>query len=584
MLEMLCVNGNSAKIKVLRTNAELVHNLPCPYTLDWMLKARMGLAGPKGPTEKRSSELVGGLYLVGARGKFCALITERQLTIERFDGKGVRLDLSAIERMRHLKIPMLPSGSILLGLVAMYLGITTIVAPISWLAVGTGASIILANVVSRYSILAIETGSGDRHLISGSESNLLKLCLIVDRVRHGSPIEEALLGLENLESEVPVFPSIRDATGQLGQQSLVSLPEYFPPVNLAQERKEDLQVETGFGSEEKSDFFDFPAIGDFSEPKGVRESEIRETSRTHESSNSMKQNAYERAWGVTEAPNWYQEKEEARVSDNRIDTAFSDAAKGLDMFAPGGLFDSEASTESVGNDMGLFDFDQDIGSIEEVDKMKSSAQMIKRAHEEFGAPSEPYSGALLPPPTDEAVRQECRAGVVRQARARQELRSQRSSELGIQAANLEDYPALNKLASTMSGTRAVKSSRSRGTSGGWLSRLLSPSSSLDRRESGKSTSSEIETERFQTSQHMRLRSDQEHQAELTSRIRAMRNTNIGSSTAKDKLDSIVRSLSGERKEHAIMIDGPNDSLKFGQLKPTSSKDDPNPLPGLRRLG
>ena len=544
----------------------------------------MGLAGPMGPTEKRRSELVGGLYLVGARGKFCALITERQLTIERFDGKGVRLDLSAIDRMRHLKIPMLPSGSILLGLIAIYLGITTIVAPISWLAVGTGASIILANVVSRYSILAIETGSGDRHLISGSESNLLKLCLIVDRVRHGSPIEEALLGLENLESEVPVFPSIRDATGQLGQQSGVSLPEYFPPIDLAQERKEDLQAETGFGIEEKSDFFSFPSVEDFSKPEEVREPEIREASHAQESGSSTKQNAYERAWGVTEAPNWYQEKEEPSISDNRIDTAFSDAAKGLDMFAPGGLFDSEASTESVGNDMGLFDFDRDLVAVEEVDKLQSSAQMIKRAHEEFGAPSEPYSGALLPPPTDEAVRQECRAGVVRQARARQELRSRRSSELGIQTTNLEDYPALNKLASTMSGTGTTKSIRRRGSSGGWLSRLLSPSSSLDGRVSGKRTSSEIETERFQTSQHMRLRSDQDHQAELTSRIRTMRNTNIGSSTAKDKLDSIVRNLSGERNENAVTIDGPNDSLKFSQLKPTSSRDDPNPLPGLRRLG
>ena len=544
----------------------------------------MGLAGPMGPTEKRRSELVGGLYLVGARGKFCALITERQLTIERFDGKGVRLDLSAIDRMRHLKIPMLPSGSILLGLIAIYLGITTIVAPISWLAVGTGASIILANVVSRYSILAIETGSGDRHLISGSESNLLKLCLIVDRVRHGSPIEEALLGLENLESEVPVFPSIRDATGQLGQQSRVSLPEYFPPMDLAQERKEDLQAKTGFGIEEKSDFFSFPSVEDFSKPEEVREPEIREASHAQESGSSTKQNAYERAWGVTEAPNWYQEKEEPSISDNRIDTAFSDAAKGLDMFAPGGLFDSEASTESVGNDMGLFDFDRDLVAVEEVDKLQSSAQMIKRAHEEFGAPSEPYSGALLPPPTDEAVRQECRAGVVRQARARQELRSRRSSELGIQTTNLEDYPALNKLASTMSGTGTTKSIRRGGSSGGWLSRLLSPSSSLDGRVSGKRTSSEIETERFQTSQHMRLRSDQDHQAELTSRIRTMRNTNIGSSTAKDKLDSIVRNLSGERNENAVTIDGPNDSLKFSQLKPTSSRDDPNPLPGLRRLG
>ena len=537
-----------------------------------------------GPTEKRRSELVGGLYLVGARGKFCALITERQLTIERFDGKGVRLDLSAIDRMRHLKIPMLPSGSILLGLIAIYLGITTIVAPISWLAVGTGASIILANLVSRYSILAIETGSGDRHLISGSESNLLKLCLIVDRVRHGSPIEEALLGLENLESEVPVFPSISDASGQLGQQSRASLPEYFPQMSLAQERKEDLQPETGFVMDEKSDSFGFPSIGGFSEPGEVGEYEIREAIDTHGPGSSTKQNAYERAWGVTEAPNWYQEKEEAKISDNRINTAFSDAAKDLDMFAPGGLFDSEASTETVGNEMGLFDFDRDVVAVEEVDKPQSSAQMIKRAHEEFGAPSEPYSGALLPPPTDEAVREECRAGVVRQARARQELRNQRYSELGIQATNLEDYPALNKLASTMSGTGAAKSIRRRGASGGWLARLLSPSSSLDGRESSSRTSSEIETERFQTSQHVRLRSDQDHQSELTSRIRTLRNTNIGSSTAKDKLDSIVRNLSGERNENRFIVDGPNDSLKFSQLKPTSSREDPNPLPGLRRLG
>lgn len=545
----------------------------------------MGLAGPTGPTERRRSELVGGLYLVGARGKFCALITERQLTIERFDGKGVRLDLSMIERMRHLKIPMLPSGSVLLGLIAIYLGITTIVAPMSWLAVGTGASIIIANVASRYSILAIETGSGDRHLVSGSESNLLKLCLIVDRVRHGSPIEEALLGLENLDSEVPVFPSIRTATGQLGQESQIFLPEYSPPVEPVQERKESLQPEGGFSNQEKAGLFDFPSIGNFSETQEHANSEIRETDPVDIPNSSVKQNAYERAWGVTEAPNWYQEKDEARVSDSRMETAFSDAARGLDMFAPGGLFDNEGSTESSDvSGMGLFDFDQEFVSTEDVERVQSSAQMIKRAHQEFGAPAEPYSGTFLPPPTDEAVRQECRAGVVRQARARQELRNQSANNLGIKAANLEDYPALNKLASTMSGTRATNSSSTRGASGGWLSRLLSPGSSLDRRDSNKSVNSKIETERFQTSQHMRLRSDQDHQAELASRIQAMRNSRVVPSTAKDKLDSIVRNISGEINGQEIMVDTPNDSLKFSQLKPTSSKDDPNPLPGLRRLG
>ena len=143
----------------------------------------MYLAGPKGPTEKRNAELFGELYLVGARGKCCAILTERQLTIERFDGKGLRMDLAAIDRMRHLKVPMLPSGTYLLGAIAIYLGFTTVMGPLSWISIGVGTTAILSNFISRYSILAIETGSGGRHLISGSEGNLLKLCLMVDRVR-----------------------------------------------------------------------------------------------------------------------------------------------------------------------------------------------------------------------------------------------------------------------------------------------------------------------------------------------------------------------------------------------------------------
>ena len=189
----------------------------------------MHLAGPKGPTEERKAELFGGLYLVGTRGKCCAILTERQLTIERFDGRGLRLNLAAIERMRHLKVPILPSGTILLGVIAIYLGVTTIVSPLSWLSTGAGVSAIIANFLSRYSMLAIETGAGGRHLISGSEGNLLKLCLMVDRVRHGSDLEGARSGLEELETEMPTFPSIRDAKGLLvapkttPQQTIVAL-------------------------------------------------------------------------------------------------------------------------------------------------------------------------------------------------------------------------------------------------------------------------------------------------------------------------------------------------------------------------
>jgi len=545
----------------------------------------MGLAGPNGPTEKRRAELIGGLYLVGARGKCCAVITERQLTIERFDGRGVRLDLAAIERMRHLKIPVLPSGTNLIGLISIYLGITTIVSPINWLAVALGASIIISNIISRYAILAIETGSGDRHLVSGSEGDLLKLCLIVDRVRHGSSMEEAMLGLENLETEIPTFPSLRDVSGEIRDVSGEIRGNQIASLPLHTKTIADPHQEGGF-----------PTMGMFggeegaSIPEAISESTNIVNGGNIEARgvpNFSKQNAYERAWGVQEAPTWYKEKKAEPEANSRIDSAFSDAAEGLDMFAPGGLFDSETVTDSSKTrheEMGLFDFEFESPKQELVEQPFSSSQMIKRAHEEFGAPTGPFHEALLPPPSEEAVRDECKAGVVKQAKAMHELRSKSNNGVSYtQSANLDDYPALKGLASTMSGSRTSSVKPKAGVSGGWLSRLLKPSRSINReKRDGGVAENEIETERFHSTQYMRLRSDQDHQADVSSRIRSMK-TIPQSSTAKDKLDFIVSGLSGNEVGNPALNDN-SDSLKFNQLKPTSSTDDPHPLPGLRRLG
>ena len=319
----------------------------------------MGLAGPIGPTKKREAELIGDLYLVGARGKFCAVITERQLTIERFDGKGVRLDLAAIERMRHLKIPMLPSGTVLLGLISIYLGFTTIFPPMNWVAIGLGALVIISNIMSRYSILAIETGSGDRHLVSGSESSLLKLCLIVDRLRHGSDMQDAVLGLENLDSEVPTFPALRDVTGQFEKAPVAALPMTTRENGFANgELNADSIV--GFGTQQDIGKSGGQKIAGVPEPEFNGTSEVIATD-----SEPLKQNAYERAWGVQEAPTWYKEKDSESTSPSRIDSAFSDAAEGLDMFSPGGIFDTPPNSEvSNSNGMGLFDFDSEVPEVE----------------------------------------------------------------------------------------------------------------------------------------------------------------------------------------------------------------------------
>ena len=55
-------------------------------------------------------------------------------------------------------------------------------------------------------------------------------------------------------------------------------------------KEEDLQPETGFVMDEKSDSLGFPSIGGFSEPGEVGEYEIREAIDTHGPGSSTKQN------------------------------------------------------------------------------------------------------------------------------------------------------------------------------------------------------------------------------------------------------------------------------------------------------
>ena len=536
-------------------------------------------AGPMGPTGKKSAELIGDLFLVGTRGKCCAVLTDRQLTIERFDGKGVRLGLGAIDRMRHLKAPILPSGTILLGILAIYLGVTTIVHPWKWATIAIGLSCLIANAISRYSILAIETSNGDRHLISGNEGSLLKLCLMVDRVRHGSSIEEATVGLENLETELPFFPALSDAKGVMEKDVNLAFTNTdigflpLPP-------KADTAAEQN-SQQNLMDFFE--NIEDGVERNIPNPSEVGFAPR--DENVTPKMNAYERAWGGREAPPWYSEKSLEPESEGRMDSALSDAAQGLDLFANGGLFDVEYSDQSPKNDAiksweGGFEErnDGDFDSLR-----RSSSQMIKMAHDKFGAPDRPFTGAMLPPPTEEAVREECKAGIVKQARAKQELRAKMQGNYS-NPSNLEDYPALNRLvATTMGSNRVSMGGVSKGKqTGSWLSRLLKPSKDSAKQPNSQNHGKDAPRPTFQTAQLMRLRSDHSHQSEVSS-VRSMRKISSGGS-AKDTLDLIVERMSKGEESKPQILTSPTDTLRFGQLKATSSVEDPHPIPGLRRLG
>ena len=550
--------------------------------------------------DEEKSELFGNLSLVGSGGRFVAVLTKRQLTLERFDGHGIRLSLGSISRMRHMKVPMFPSGTVPIGLLAIYLGMNILMPPYAMVATAGGSLTLLGYVLSRTSVLAIETEAGDRHIVSGSEGILLRLCLMVDRVRHGSTIDEARKGLEHIDAELPTYPAFRDAGGGLPEpKGLLAAPENELLLDAALE-PEDEPLFTGFAAP-PSPAPSSPAMTEaeslfpWEEEAPVESFPSFEPELTQEDTRS----AYERAWDRDETPQWYEEK----PVGSRIDSALGEAAVGMDMFGEGGIFGAEPATNysppttpppssSVTPTAGYAPTESYINAAgpSAPERRPTSSQMIRRAQDRFGI-SGPYDGQGLPAPTEAAIRDECRPGVVKQARAKQALLTSGESPLPeLDASSLEEFPGLSKIASSMNSGRVMTSRRKTPKRRpNWLGALLgstvpptSKTTDSYASEYGDGDGGEVRPgARFQSSQHIRLRSDQDHQADVVGR--ATEANAPGPHSAQDALDQLVNRVSSGSEDSPPELPEKEAGLRFSQLRRTSSKGDPHPLPGIKRL-
>ena len=548
--------------------------------------------------DEEKSELFGNLSLVGSGGRFVAVLTKRQLTLERFDGHGIRLSLASISRMRHMKVPLFPSGTVPLGLLAIYLGTSVLMPPYAMVAMAGGSLTLLGYVLSRTSVLAVETEAGDRHIISGSEGVLLRLCLMVDRVRHGSTIEEARMGLEHIDAELPAYPAFTDAGGGLPEpKGLLELPEEESFLATVPEPESHF---TGFSAPTPPSTT-APAAAS-TEPIFPWESEVvaADTVPTYEPPpvpQEEARSAYERAWGREEAPQWYEEK----PAGSRIDSALGEAAVGMDLFGEGGIFDAETpasysppttpspTASHPAPETGVGSYINAAGPPVVEARQPTSSQMIRRAQGRFGETG-PYTGPSLPAPTDSAIREECRPGVVKQARARQALLgSGESSQPVLDASSLEEFPGLSRIATSMSSGRVRAPRRKAFRKPSWISALLGATTPAIRNTDGTYASEYSDEDgqearsgtRFQSSQHIRLRSDQDHQADVA--VRARQGPADPPASAKDAMDRLVGRVSGEEERVPTELTGQDGGLRFSQLRRTSSKGDPHPLPGIRRL-
>ena len=156
--------------------------------------------------------------------------------------------------------------------------------------------------------------------------------------------------------------------------------------------------------------------------------------------------------------------------------------------------------------------------------------------------------------------------------------------------DLGEYPGLSRIANSYGdGKLTIKKQPIKRKRVGLIERLLVPRHrNYDRRELDYSSEygdpdgvKVNEGARFQSKQHLRIRSDQEHQADMNNRIRRINSTEP--SSAKDALDKVVNRVSRGEEHSPTDLSGEQTLLRFNQMRRTSNSNDKGHLKGIKRL-
>ncbi len=156
-------------------------------------------------------ELFHSLRVAGIDGRIKGVLSERTLLLERRDGKGMRIDLDAIHRLRHHHVAITPPLVTLIGIISLLAGARVLDGRVQLYAYGLGAFALLIWVLGRRPALSIDTRQGDRHILYGRDHKLQRLYIMLDRMADGVTLDQARLGLDELiEPNYPTIGRIED--------------------------------------------------------------------------------------------------------------------------------------------------------------------------------------------------------------------------------------------------------------------------------------------------------------------------------------------------------------------------------------
>lgn len=145
------------------------------------------------------SEIFPSLRVAGIDGQVDAVLSEKSLLLERADGKGMRIELESIVRIRHHHVAITPPLLTLFGVLAMVASFRVLDGRPQVYAFILGSAAILFWALGRRPALTVDTRQGDRHIIYGRDHRLQRIYIMIDRMSEGASLDEARLGLDELQ-------------------------------------------------------------------------------------------------------------------------------------------------------------------------------------------------------------------------------------------------------------------------------------------------------------------------------------------------------------------------------------------------
>ncbi|MEE3083015.1 MAG: hypothetical protein VX320_02860 [Candidatus Thermoplasmatota archaeon] len=596
-------------------------------------------------------------------GRIKGVLDERMLLFERRDGKGLRIELDSIQRVRHHHVPITPPGITWLGVITIILAARVLSGSIQLYALAVGAITIFTWLIGRKPALCIDTKVGDRHILHGRDSLLLRTQMMVNRLCDGKTMDEAREGLEELHrhSNYPMvrpLESVQMEAMAIGDQiiedaEILPEPDVFDEADLEralanmyngrEDKIPEPQPANTITTRQATESFSSDSPADHA-GRGLLDRARESLNETKESndwftpqqeaapttsaadtnpwekpwepkqevpSQTAADSAYLRAWGRDE-PEWYQERD----TGTRIQSALSEA-KDAGGFS-GSMFDDAGPSQTT--DTGIFGNLFDDNQISEPQTYSPIPEPTP-----LSEPTPTWSGqaihdarantalaTTLPEPTVHALREECTPGLVAAARMKSneneiEQHNQappRQQELEV----LASFPALSAMLKSspparLQGNFVQKEGRLTRLARRSMKMLKSMESKRNPRnlqrpveikeddyastygDSDGFANGEYQEVPLRSGQILRLRADQDHQAEIADRILSL-SRSTGGEFAEDDAGELIQRLSasGDLEPIANLLKAADNNLTFSNLASTSPPKEAPGHHGISRLG